>query len=398
MKKMIILMLLGFFVSTNIAQTFDVGAQLRTRGQFDGKDFNSDTDPFGYTELRSRINLSIEADRGISGFFQIQDSRIYGTEPSTLADTKNLDLHQGYIKVNKIFGLPFDVKFGRQEVALANQRLIGSVGWHPVGRSFDGSIVTLRLKKADIHFLGFQVNESLNFGDTLDVTFGGVWAELELIKNYKTDFFALNQSVWGTDQTLWTLGLYAKGNHGGFSHEIEFAYQMGDNGTGLDYAAMMFAYNAAYKVNSKLNPVVSAGVDYIGGDDDPTDDKIKTFNTLYATNHKFYGHMDYFLNLPVNTYGVGLMDIHAKLSIMPWKKIKLGFNGHMFNSAEDFTLADGSTSKDFGIELDFYAALKYSKNLTFQGGVSIFSPGDIFKQLRGEDSALWVYGMAVVNL
>ena len=92
------------------------------------------------------------------------------------------------------------------------------------------------------------------------------------------------------------------------------------------------------------------------------------------------------------------MDIHGKISILPWKSVKLGLNAHLFNSAEDITLADGSTSKDFGLELDFYGSLKYSKSLMFQAGLSVFSPGDIFKQFRGEDSSLWMYGMAVVNL
>jgi len=64
-----------------------------------------------------------------------------------------------------------------------------------------------------------------------------------------------------------------------------------------------------------MSPVLSAGVDYLSGDDGEDETKYKVFNTLYATNHKFYGFMDYFLNLPVHTYGKGLMDMHGKLNL-----------------------------------------------------------------------------------
>ena len=45
-----------------------------------------------------------------------------------------------------------------------------------------------------------------------------------------------------------------------------------------------------------------------------TDKKYNVFNTLYATNHKYYGFMDYFIDIPRHTYGLGLIDIHAKAS------------------------------------------------------------------------------------
>ncbi len=73
----------------------------------------------------------------------------------------------------------------------------------------------------------------------------------------------------------------------------------------------MFALNIKYKFDSPVKPTIGVGIDYLSGDDG-TDDDYNVFNTLYATNHKYYGFMDYFINLPNDTYGKGLMDYTCK--------------------------------------------------------------------------------------
>ena len=107
--------------------------------------------------------------------------------------------------------------------------------------------------------------------------------------------------------------------------------------------------------------------------------------------------MDYFINLPGDTYGLGLMDLIGKIGITPITGLKLNLNFHLFNSMEDYTLATGSGSKSFGTELDLVASYKYSENVTFEGGASFFSAGDIFKEKRGQDTATWFYLMAAAN-
>ncbi|MFC2084811.1 alginate export family protein [Bacteroidota bacterium] len=402
MRVFLVLMFIGLIICNNFhAQSVDVSAQFRARSNVDNRDFNSDTDFFTFNELRTRVNVGIEASRGISGFFQIQDSRIFGSEPSTLSDTKNLDLHQGFIKVKRVFNLPVDVKLGRMEVKLGNERLVGAVGWSNVGRSFDGSILTLRTNPVDVHLLGFHLNESFKTADSLDAYFGGVWADINTVRKYDISLFILNESVWRTNNCRYTVGTYIKGDLGSFSHEAEFAFQFGDMEAGNatnNISALMFAFNANYVFRSRVKPTISAGIDFLSGDNDTSDDEVKAFNTLYATNHKFYGYMDYFINVPVNSLNLGLMDIHGKFYLFPWKATKLGINAHMFNSVEDYTLVSGSKANDFGLEFDFFGVYKYSENLTLQAGFSIFSPGDIFKEVRGEDTSCWGYGMLIVNL
>lgn len=52
--------------------------------------------------------------------------------------------------------------------------------------------------------------------------------------------------------------------------------------------------------------------DLLSGDADPNDGDTKVFDTMFATNHKFYGFADMFLNISVHTGGQGLQDLAVK--------------------------------------------------------------------------------------
>jgi hypothetical protein len=400
MKK-IILLLLAFFLThvSNFGQTdLDISAQIRPRFQMSNKDFFSDIPSENFTELRTRLGLKFSASKNISGFVQVQDSRVYGSEPSTLTSIDNIDLHQAYFEVKDIFSLPFNLKLGRMELSYGPQRLIGAVGWHNVGRSFDGGILQLVTEKADIDFFAAQTDENRQIGDTNDFNLIGAYANLKLAENYKIQPFIIGELETGTDFSRYTVGLYVNGNIGNLSHEIEGAYQLGSIDENIDISAFMFAFNLNYKFDLPSQPALGAGIDYLSGDDGKDARKSKVFNTLYATNHKYYGYMDYFVNIPVHTGGKGLMDVHAKAEIFPITKLKAAVAFHIFNSNSEFPLLNGDTSKNFGTEIDVTLIYNYDEALKFEGGFSIFSPGDIFKQTRGRDTSNWTYIMAIVNL
>jgi len=210
--------------------------------------------------------------------------------------------------------------------------------------------------------------------------------------------FLITEMLARQDFSRYTFGVYLAGKIGGLSHEIEGAYQIGTQSADVDIAAYMFALNLKYGIKSAVKPTLAVGIDYLSGDDGEDATKYEVFSTLYATNHKFYGFMDYFLNIPVHTYGKGLMDIHGKVSISPCEKSTIALAYHMFNANADYTLANGNTSTAFGSEMDLTLIYKYNKVVKFQGGFSMFTPGDIFKETKGEDTANWGYLMAIVNL
>jgi len=61
-------------------------------------------------------------------------------------------------------------------------------------------------------------------------------------------------------------------------------------------------------------------------------------------------------------------------------------------------LASGNASSDFGTEIDLTVGYVYNKNLNLQLVASLFSPGEIFKETKGEECSTWVYLMAVFNM
>jgi len=401
MKKVLIsIFILSFLISSFVfaQDNLKVTAQVRPRAQLSNKDFNSDVASNSFTELRTRVGLQLTPIENLGCFIQLQDSRVYGSEHNTMTDTKNIDLHQAYFSIKKLFDLPLDLKVGRMELSYGSQRLIGAVGWHNVGRSFDGGVLTLNTKKMKIDFIQARLDESGLPGDSLDNCLYAAYGNVKTSKNLKLQPFVISEMKKDADFSRYTLGVYLAGKLGALSHEIEAAYQMGSMSEDVDIAAYMFTANLNYKLNAKYNPVIGAGVDYLSGDDGEDESKYKVFNTLYATNHKFYGFMDYFLNLPVHTYGKGLMDMQGKLAVKPCEKFGLAAAFHLFSSTADYTLMDGSTSTNFGSEIDLTLSYAYNKLVKFQGGFSLFTPGEIFKDKKGEDSSTWAYFMAIVNL
>jgi len=396
-------------------------AQVRHRFQAANTDFCKDTDYAYINLLRTRLGMVVHTSNGVEAFIQLQDSRIMGEETSTLTDgtADAMDLHQGYFKVKDFADLPVDVKIGRMEVAYGPQRLIGSVGWHNIGRSFDGFIFTVKVDKAKIDLFNLKQVEAGADSDDGDMNVYGAYADLKLIEKHKTQAFFIYQSRAQTDVPAdstndlarFTAGVYAKGSFSGFHHETEFAYQggtvtpFGVPANEKDVSAMMFALNVGYSPpDVSFKPDVTVGVDYLSGDDDPADDTHKAFDTMYATNHKYYGYMDYFMNIPATfalkgTNGLGLMDMHVKLSAKPRPKglIRLAF--HMFNTVEDYTsTVDQSTMTALGNEVDLTMKRKYNNNVTFVGGASMFMPGDIFKEVKGEDNSTFFFLQSIFNL
>ncbi|MFH1198146.1 MAG: alginate export family protein [bacterium] len=404
MKKILLaisFMLMLFQQNIFAQETFKLSGQLRPRLDFDNKDFSGDTKVSTYTTLRSRLGVQFMPSKDVNGFIQIQDGRMFGTESSPTANTANVDLHQAYFEIKDFFSLPVDVKVGRMEASYGNERLFGVSDWGTTGRSLDGFLMKLKTNSFDLEFLGFQEIEKSLPDDYEDMYVLAVHGDIKFASGYKVMPFIIWQRKLPSEiLDRYTLGMYVKGDVFGFTHETEFSYQLGSITPAtqkMDISAFLVAFNAGYTFNEVLKPTISAGIDYLSGDDNSDDDKYKVFNTLYGTGHKYLGYMDYFTNIPKDTDEKGIMDLHLKFSMNPFENFKVAFAGHLFNAAQEMSLADGTKSKDFGFESDLTLNYKYSNNVSLQGGASLFSPGDIFKETKGEDTSSWIYLMAVVN-
>ena len=377
--------------------------QIRMRSEGDARDFDSGSDVNTFTLLRTRFGARIEPLPDVHAYIQIQDSRAFGTEPSTLASTDNLDVHQAYFEVSDLWHKAIRLKVGRQEMVYGGQRMIGAVGWSNVGRSFDGVKLTFG-KQANFDLFSMIITESntpvpgpatptTTAGrDNADYTFFGAYYKYRGSPNAKLDFYGLYESnlmdtaAGDNELSRVTLGSHANGKVApNVTFESELAVQLGDR-RGQNVQAFMLTGSVAYSFQGKGKPSLSIGYDYLSGTD-AGDNDYKTFDTLFATNHKFYGFMDYFVNVPVNTGGRGLQDFMIKARV-PFAG-KWNLNGHFHN----FRAAKGS-EKDFGNELDLTLNYKYNAAVTFVFGLSLFAPGDLMEQRFGNnDLGIWSYSM-----
>ena len=91
---------------------------------------------------------------------QFQDSRVFGEEPSTLSAIDNIDLHQGFVRLMKPFEWDVNVQAGRFEVVYGTERFFGAVGWHYVGRAFDGVRFSILPESWKFDLFGLTVYES----------------------------------------------------------------------------------------------------------------------------------------------------------------------------------------------------------------------------------------------
>lgn len=387
---------------TALAQLdWNVSAQSRYRGEVDDKSFADRADPSTFNLLRTRLGLSLHHANGVILFAQLQDSRVMGEETSTLDDGQadRLDLHQAYVLVPRLFGSPFDVQLGRMEAAYGSERLIGAVGWSNVGRSFDGVRFRTAAERGSLDLFAFQEVERLAPADNGDLYVMGGYGVLKSTPVGQVEPFLIWQRSNPGDQlSRVTIGLRTLTTVSDFEIELEGAYQAGTDAD-RDISAYLAAGTIRYAPGdgSRLQRI-AVGVDAVSGACGCEPNEVKAFNTLYATNHKFYGAMDYFVNLPVHTLGLGLLDAHAGLAARLGQKTGLSVDVHRFWGMDEYTVPGGKSGRLFGDEVDVAVSHRYNETVSIGAGASVFAPGFVFESTKGSNTASWLYLMTTVTL
>ncbi len=389
---------------------FTGGVQLRT--ELDGRDFSNKTYPLFFSSLRTRFAVAKSLGDKVSFYAQFQDSRMLGETGNTLASLKNTDLHQAYVTVNNPLDLPFSTTAGRFELAYGTERFIGSVGWHYIGRSFDGMKLSLSNVKADVFFLTHTETQgyiaaatpAYSYPAQKNKTFSiyGFWTKpftndkhtVEVLGYYENNRVQTN----GVDNDLakLTLALSHWGNYDKLKTITEVAFQSGKEG-----AKKVSAYLISVSGNYSLGSVsLGLGADLLSGNKVTDTVKNNCFSPTYGTNHKYYGYMDYFINIPVNTKNLGLNDIYLMYNLnkegSPWT---FGLNAHYFTTAQK----DAQDKSALGQEFDLTVKYNIIKGAVLQWGGSVFLPGDVmktfFKSVNGarEDMSFWSYIMITAN-
>jgi hypothetical protein len=337
--------------------------------------------------FRHRARLGVEGmfKKRFGVFAQVQDVRLFGEETNTLGDfnADGLDMHQAYARVFLIDEL--ELRAGRQEIAWHNHRLIGTVGWIEQARSFDAirGIFTDDLVKTEAFFARIAEDDSATLDPATglplhskDRNVAATYVQLTPIPEVSPALVLISDTDEDLDGSYTVGGIVSGKTTVGLSYSAEAYYQIGDPiGPADDRSAFMLGAMTRMDIDVTAKPFVGIVFDFVSGDNDQADTKVKAFDTLYATNHKFYGEMDFFLNLPVHTQGRGLMDVSPSLGFKPLDGGLAQVTFHHFRAATD----PGDGLATFGNELDIKLAYSPWKQLTFDLVYALFSPGDVFK-------------------
>ncbi len=377
------------------AANVDVTGQVRWRSIIDDTDFNSDTDATHFTEMRSRIGVGLHPQENMDLFFQLQDSRIIGSDAGTdpMGFSNTVNMHQAYLVYH-----PCDkgaITAGRFEMNMHNQRLVGAVGWSNIGRTFEGVRFDRSFDSFMLNLFATQLTESsyLKGDSSTDRYFAGANAHFD---SADFDLFVYyDDDSSNNDMYRFTVGAYSQRDvNETFGYESMFAFQFGSyDDTDTDIAAWMFYGDLVFKTDAGF--MFHAIADLTSGTK-ADDDKVKTFDNLYYTGHKFRGAMDYFVGQPVE----GLMDLAARVGYKFNDRWCTNGTFHYFANMQDRwtskTLTGGANGeKAIGTEVDLALTYKDAGNFSWTNGFSFFTLSDDF--MPNADTSTWFYSMATMN-
>jgi hypothetical protein len=359
-RTLVYLSALSFVLSQNVSPVFSLS--IRERSTAEHKALNTNT----FHELQTRFSAAVSAERHINAFVQFQDSRVFGSENSTVANSANLDLHQGYLELNTLFDSDFNLSLGRRELAFDNQRIVGTVGWHNVGRTFDGFFLTHNTAGFRQNLFATAVRETTSLADSANTYFYGYHIEYTVSERFRLSSYFLNQQILQASNSLKTIGLYLLYSDKQFGLEFQIAQQFGEATAKTDYNALYLGFGANYKLDNNVK--LSVLYEKLSGQTGSTN--TTSFSPLYGTNHKFNGFQDKFFVGKAALPNNGLDDYKLGLSL--FKSVNLA--AHFFYNDE--AVVDAITLKELdpflGQEYDITYSYAYSKELTLSVGGSYF--------------------------
>lgn len=373
------------------AQDLTFGAQVRPRYEFRKPAGPGDD---GFFSMRARADLLASLERNVRIFVQVQDVRFWGEETNTLTDYRadNFDMHQAYIDILHSGATGFAGRVGRTEFNLADQRLVGAVDWTQQARAFDGGVVTWDLRGGSLKVFGFKVAEATADSIDDDADFAGAHARFNVGAATLDAFGYYNRQLRGSmgpdlNTNEGTFGARFANDENTIRYRVEGAYQVGDR-MGVDLRAFMVAGALGAKLGDKVT--VTAWYDHLSGDEDLTDNTVRVFSTLFATNHLYYGLADLFLDIPQSTGGRGLQDLALKGGFTAMDDLWFGLDLHHFMVARQGTLS----TTNLGQEIDLTVRHQYTPQFSVQGGFSYIFRQDAMTELGLLDEDMkWLYVM-----
>ncbi len=367
---------------------------------------DSSTDAF-FSGQRARLVFDYKKE-ALSSRVSIQDARTWGDEEQ-LKDLAGLQVNELWIEL--VLKMDFTLKLGRQELAYDDHRLLGNLDWANLTRSHDAAVLKYSNAKHTVQWhLGGAFNQT---GEPLSGTaftlknykaLAFTWVKKELNKSHTVSALAIvngmnsTNAISKTMKASYTLGPLYNFNQNGWKALLGAYYQGGKTESNQLLSAYMvnaFAEKRGTKFSAGL------GFDYLSGNSDETKaDQSHNFSTLYATNHKFYGYMDYFLVIPSDTKQRGLTDAYARFGYAFTKILSATMDIHHVAFAHENNLQALAIRRPAGEEIDIVIEYKPSSVINLQAGYSMMFATKNMERVKGgnaSDYNGWAFVMLKVS-
>ncbi|HEY1173134.1 MAG TPA: alginate export family protein [Verrucomicrobiae bacterium] len=351
-------------------KAFDIGAETRLRYEMFQNGLSTDSSAAGVSRhfidgidnddavlyFRQKVHLGYKAADWLGFYVQGRYSATGGDDQAANPGEDFVDVFQAYVDLGNKKEFPLTARIGRQVLSYGDQRYVGQSNWSNVDRSFDA--FKLRYEAKDIWVDAFMSRVVLTDDNEFNVSndydlFSGVYAGTKtLIPKQETEvyFLSRNASVGSPTATtgaptaggpsardIYSLGFRVKslpGEFKGWDYSAEFIQQFGSVNVGgaqgrIKQDAFAASLGGGYTFKEVFaEPRVGFLYNYSSGDNNPTDGKSETLETLFGTNHGLYGLMDF----------TGLRNTHnptLSLNLKPAKAWKVSLDYHMFWLAND---------------------------------------------------------------
>ena len=330
----------------------------------------------------------------------LQQVNIWGQAPQVqvIDRTGGLSVFEAYAALP--LGGGFDLKLGRQQIVLDEDRIFGSLDWHPAGRAHDAVNINWRPVE-NLYLRSFfafnqnyldgkaatdKINGNVNNPKGQYFTPGQPYQHMEALHAHyaftpeqQLSFLFANLGLRNDDKAdynMQTFGVHYRGRSESLSYGAEAYLQTGKNNTGATKEAYLLAAMVGYKFLPSLSATM--GIDYLSGNNTTdSSDKDKVFTPFSGTNHKFYGFMDYYY--VSYTPKVGLLNPYISATVKTSEKGNLSATGHYFRSAGKI---DGKTHH-LGVEADLVYTHKLQPFASLQVGYSVHKVSGSYNTLRG---------------
>lgn len=391
----LLLVVLGLLLSTDLAAetlpsvnqdevvepALKVHASLRPRlelrsGHLFGEEaadvlYGPKVDSMDLFSQQSRVGVSLNHGQ-VHSRATVQFAQVWGAPVNTQLHPFPIQLYEGFIDYAFLSNLKLQA--GRFEIAYGEERVLGSVGWSQVGRTWDG--LRLKVGFGEDHFVHVFGARHIDGGAGTEALVGdaylsGVYSRFgKLGPVAELDIYALADthfSDFDTDaahqEMLFTFGVRSKTVVKAWDLVVEAAIQGGTrclrdvDGVCLSESQDAFAWFAEAQSGYKFGQTRTFVGGSVASGDNPDTETNEAFDQLYPTGHAHVGWMDFFPRS-------NIVDIYAGVNTkFEWMSFTLKL--HEFQRLEPEMVRLGN-------ELDFQLTIPLSDSVAVDAGMGLF--------------------------